>query len=144
MTARALGHYEIVESLGSGGMGVVYRARDTRLGREVAIKVLRQDATWTTAARDRLLREARAISKLSHPNICTVHDIGELDGDTFIVMELVPGVQLTHRLTAQVSIRKRPRAGEPNLPMPSTMRICTASSIATSNLPMSSSLPQAP
>ena len=100
MTARPFGHYEIVESLGSGGMGVVYRARDTRLGRDVAIKVLRQDATWTTAARDRLLREARAISKLSHPNICTVHDIGELDGDTFIVMELVPGVQLTHRLTA--------------------------------------------
>ena len=55
---------------------------------------------WTAAARDRLLREARAISKLSHPNICTVHDIGELDGDTFIVMELVPGVQLTHRLAA--------------------------------------------
>ena len=100
MTARTFGHYEIVESLGSGGMGVVYLARDTRLGREVAIKVLRQDSTWTTAARDRLLREARAISKLSHPNICTVYDIGELAGDTFIVMELVPGVQLTHRLTA--------------------------------------------
>ena len=101
MTARTFGHYEIVESLGSGGMGVVYRARDNRLGREVAIKVLRQDASWTAAARDRLRREARAISKLSHPNICTVHDIGELDGDTFIVMELVPGVQLTHRLTAR-------------------------------------------
>jgi TolB-like protein/Tfp pilus assembly protein PilF len=101
MSARAFGHYEIVESLGSGGMGVVYRARDTRLGREVAIKVLRQDASWTADARDRLLREARAISKLSHPNICAVHDIAEIAGDTFIVMELVPGVQLTDRLTAQ-------------------------------------------
>jgi TolB-like protein/tetratricopeptide (TPR) repeat protein/predicted Ser/Thr protein kinase len=98
MAARAFGHYEIVESLGAGGMGAVYRARDTRLGREVAIKVLRQDAAWTAAARERLMREARTISKLNHPNICAVHDIGERDGETFIVMELVPGTPLTHRL----------------------------------------------
>jgi TolB-like protein/tetratricopeptide (TPR) repeat protein len=100
MAAHSLGPYEIVESVGSGGMGAVYRARDTRLGREVAIKVLRQDATWTAAAHDRLMREARAISRLSHPNICTVHDIGEREGETFIVMELVPGTQLTYRLVA--------------------------------------------
>jgi TolB-like protein/Tfp pilus assembly protein PilF len=79
-------------------MGVVYRARDPRLGREVAIKVLREDAAWTAAARDRLLREARAISALNHPNICNVFDIGKRDGETFIVMELVPGTPLTHRL----------------------------------------------
>jgi TolB-like protein/Tfp pilus assembly protein PilF len=100
MTGSALGHYEIVESLGSGGMGAVYRARDTRLQRDVAIKLIRRDAAWTASAHDRLMGEARAISKLSHPNICTVHDIGERGGDTFIVMELVPGTQLTHRLAA--------------------------------------------
>jgi TolB-like protein/Tfp pilus assembly protein PilF len=98
MTAGTFGHYEVVEPLGSGGMGTVYRARDIRLGRDVAIKVLRQDTVWTAAARDRLLREARAISSLNHPHICTVHDIGEQDGRTFIVMELVPGTPLTHRL----------------------------------------------
>jgi TolB-like protein/predicted Ser/Thr protein kinase len=92
------GHYEVLEPVGSGGMGVVYRARDTRLNRDVAIKVLRQDSAWTALSRDRLLREARAISALNHPNICTVHDIGDRDGDTFIVMEFVPGTQLTHRL----------------------------------------------
>jgi TolB-like protein/tetratricopeptide (TPR) repeat protein len=101
MTARSFGHYQILESLGSGGMGAVYRARDTRLGREVAIKVLRRDATWTAAAHDRLMREARVISTLSHPNVCTVHDIAERDGETFIVMELVRGTQLAHRLVAQ-------------------------------------------
>jgi TolB-like protein/tetratricopeptide (TPR) repeat protein/predicted Ser/Thr protein kinase len=91
--------YEVLDSIGSGGMGVVYRARDTRLRREVAVKVLRHDAPWQIEARDRLLREARAISALNHPNICTVHDIVERDGQAFIVMELIQGQSLTRRLT---------------------------------------------
>ncbi|HXW08027.1 MAG TPA: protein kinase [Vicinamibacterales bacterium] len=99
MTAGTFGHYDVVELLGSGGMGAVYRARDTRLDREVAIKVLRPDArSWTAEARERLLREARAISSLNHPHICAVHDIGERGGETFIVMELVSGTPLGDRV----------------------------------------------
>jgi TolB-like protein/tetratricopeptide (TPR) repeat protein len=101
MPPATFGPFEILEVLGSGGMGVVYRARDSRLHREVALKVLRPDVPWAADARDHLLREARAISALSHPHICTVHDIGELDGQAFIVMELVPGTPLALRLTRQ-------------------------------------------
>jgi TolB-like protein/Tfp pilus assembly protein PilF len=99
MTGTLLAHYEVLETLGSGGMGVVYRARDTRLRRDVAIKVLRNDVRWPADARDRLLREARATSALNHPAICTVHDVEERDGQTFIVMELIQGTPLTLRLT---------------------------------------------
>jgi Tol biopolymer transport system component len=94
-----LGPYEILSPLGAGGMGEVYRARDTRLGRDVAIKVLPQHLTATPDARARFDREARAISKLNHPNICTLHDVGR-EGDTdFIVLELLEGETLAARLT---------------------------------------------
>src|SRR5436190_17605427 len=87
------GPYEIVESIGAGGMGEVYKARDTRLHRDVAVKVLRSfeanDSTW-----ERFQREARAASALSHPNICTVHDVGEANGQPYLVMELLEGVTL--------------------------------------------------
>jgi serine/threonine protein kinase len=93
-----LGPYEILKPLGAGGMGEVYRARDTRLGREVAVKVLPGDLSSEPALRQRLEREAKAVSQLSHPHICTLHDIGSHEGTDFIVMELVEGETLEQRL----------------------------------------------
>ena len=93
-----LGPYEILAPLGAGGMGEVYRARDTRLEREVAIKILPASLASDPNLRQRLEREAKAVSKLSHPNICTLYDIGAQDGIDFLVLELVEGVTLEHRL----------------------------------------------
>jgi serine/threonine protein kinase len=93
-----LGPYEIQSPLGAGGMGEVYRARDARLDRIVAIKVLPPNLSSDPSLRQRLEREARAISKLSHPNICTLHDIGHQDGIDFLVMEYVEGETLEQRL----------------------------------------------
>jgi len=93
-----LGPYKVVAPLGAGGMGEVYRARDTRLDRDVAIKVLPADSTSDENLRQRLQREARSVSKLSHPHICTLHDIGHHDGLDFLVMELVEGETLEQRL----------------------------------------------
>ncbi|MBZ5689842.1 MAG: serine/threonine protein kinase [Acidobacteriia bacterium] len=93
-----LGPYEILAPLGAGGMGEVYRARDTRLERDVAVKVLPSDLSSDPNLRLRLEREAKAVSKLSHPHICTLHDIGHQDGVDFIVMELVEGETLEQRL----------------------------------------------
>src|SRR5712675_2890597 len=93
-----LGPYEIVAQLGAGGMGEVYRARDTRLERDVAVKVLPASLASDANLRQRLEREAKAVSKLSHPHICTLHDIGHQDGVDFLVMELVEGETLEHRL----------------------------------------------
>jgi serine/threonine protein kinase/Tol biopolymer transport system component len=94
-----LGPYEIQSPLGAGGMGEVYRARDTRLERDVAVKVLSSKLSSDPASRQRLEREAKAVSKLSHPHICTLHDIGHQDGVDFLVMELVEGETLDQRLT---------------------------------------------
>jgi serine/threonine protein kinase len=101
MTQRAgsrLGPYEIVGLLGSGGMGEVYRARDTRLDRDVAIKVLPAHLAESPERRERLAREARAISSLQHPNICALHDVGSENGVDFLVMELLEGETLAERL----------------------------------------------
>ena len=95
-----LGPYEILSPLGAGGMGEVYRAKDTRLGREVAIKVLPSHLTANRELRQRLEREAKAISKLSHPNICTLHDIGNESGVDFLVMEYLEGETLAQRLSS--------------------------------------------
>ena len=92
MIDKVLGHYRIVSKLGEGGMGVVYRARDQMLQRDVALKFF--SATLGLEARQFLLREARAASALSHPNICTVHEVGEADGEFYIVMELIEGKPL--------------------------------------------------
>src|SRR5262245_37563801 len=89
-----LGPYEILAALGAGGMGEVYRARDSRLGREVAIKVLPSDRLADEARRRRFVQEARAASSLNHPNIVTIHEIESLEGKDFIVMEHVPGRSL--------------------------------------------------
>jgi len=93
-----LGPYEIVEPLGAGGMGEVYRARDTRLGRDVAIKVLPSHLSSDANLKVRFEREARAISSLSHPNICTLHDVGSQNGVDFLVMEYLEGETLQRRL----------------------------------------------
>jgi pimeloyl-ACP methyl ester carboxylesterase len=93
-----LGHYEIVAPLGAGGMGEVYRARDTRLGREVAVKVLPEHLSANSDVRARFEREARTISGLNHPHICVLHDVGRENGTDYLVMELVDGESLAARL----------------------------------------------
>ncbi len=93
-----LGPYEIVSPIGAGGMGEVYRARDTRLGREVAVKVLPSGLTGSDQARQRFEREARTISQLSHPNICAIFDVGREGEIEYLVMELIEGQTLGERL----------------------------------------------
>src|SRR6202035_3983140 len=95
-----LGPYEVLSPLGAGGMGEVYRARDTRLGRDVAIKVLPERLSTNPDVRKRLEHEARTISKLSHPNICTLHDIGHHEGMDFLVFECVEGKTLRQLLAS--------------------------------------------
>ncbi|CAN5880539.1 hypothetical protein BH18ACI5_BH18ACI5_10760 [soil metagenome] len=98
MTGTRLGPYEILAALGAGGMGEVYRARDGRLGRDVAVKVLTSQLLESPQARERFRREAQAVAALQHPNICTVHDVGETtDGHAFLVMELLQGETLRER-----------------------------------------------
>ncbi|MFQ5719117.1 MAG: serine/threonine-protein kinase [Acidobacteriota bacterium] len=98
MIGQTLSHYRITGELGRGGMGVVFRAEDTRLDRDVAIKVLPAHLSQDAALRQRLEREARAVSSLNHPHICTLHDIGRADGVDFLVMELLEGETLASRL----------------------------------------------
>jgi eukaryotic-like serine/threonine-protein kinase len=93
-----LGPYEILAPLGAGGMGEVYRARDTRLGRTVAIKLLNAELSGNPISRERFEREARSIAALTHPHICTVHDVGDHEGNAFLVMELLEGPTLAARL----------------------------------------------
>src|ERR1700682_3302445 len=93
-----LGPYEVIAPLGAGGMGEVYRATDTRLDRTVAIKILPDHLSDNPEARQRFEREARAISSLNHPNICTLHDVGHQDGTDFLVMEYLEGETLADRL----------------------------------------------